>query len=142
MVHVTPCQVAALLATGAVLAVLAMTHTAQTANRGRESELQLVRAQLRKLHDWKRATDQTLGLNNAGIQLNAQVLLQQEQVLLQQGQVQTQVVAKVGRMSAAAASASGGRGGSGGSAADAPNSELDVEAERRAAAAGSRARAK
>jgi len=89
MVHVTPCQVAALLATGAVLAVLAMTHTAQTANRGRESELQLVRAQLRKLHDWKRATDQTLGLNNAGIQLNAQVLLQQ-------GQVQTQVVTKVG----------------------------------------------
>ena len=31
----------------------------------------------REMRDWRRATDQTLGLNNAGIQLNAQVAPQQ-----------------------------------------------------------------
>jgi len=125
MVHVTPWQVVALLAAGAALAVLAMTHTAQAASR--ESELHLVRAQLRELQDWKRATDQTLGLNNADIQLNAQVLLQQ-------GQVQTEVVAKVGRL-AASASASGGRGG-GGSAADAPDADSGAERRRLRSAGG------
>ena len=58
MVHVTPWQVVALLAAGAALAVLAMTHTAQAASR--ESELHLVRAQLRELQDWKRATAQII----------------------------------------------------------------------------------